>query len=159
MSNITTSLWLRIRGTFSLIWSDLDSIIQRTSEFCAAWPMLRPWVTALLCREGDDHTIPSQRGRWLYCCRWISHAPLIVVHALMWLWVDAEESESRCSACFFCSWINSRYPPLSQPPSDQRQTRRSRNTKLSQGLCCFLYSTPAPRHKSWLSLVPTVSIT
>lgn len=118
--------------------------------------MLRPWVTAPLCREGDDHTIPSQCGRWLYGCRWISHPPLIVVHTLLWSWVYAEES--RCSACFFCSWINSRYPPLSQPLSDQRQTRHTRNTQLSQGLCWFLYSTPAPRHKSWLSSVLMVSI-
>lgn len=37
----------------------------------------------------------------------------------------------------FAFWIDSRYPPLSQPLSDQRQTRHTSNTQLSQGLCCF----------------------
>lgn len=154
LSNITTSLWLEIQGTFPPIWSVLVSIIQNRGEFCGACRCSDR--ESRLRWEGDDRTIPSQRGRWLYCCRWISHPPLMVAHTLMWPWVYAEES--RCSACFFCSRINSRYPPFSQPLSDQRQTRLTRNTQLSQGLCWFLHSTPAPQHKNWLSSLLMVSI-
>lgn len=44
---------------------------------------------------------------------------------------------SLLSMFSFAFWIGSRYPPLSQPLSDQRQTRHTSNTQLSQGLCCF----------------------
>lgn len=57
MSNITTGLWLNIRGTFPPIWSDLDSIIQRRSELCGAcWCSDRE--SRLRC-AGRETTTPS----------------------------------------------------------------------------------------------------
>lgn len=124
-------IWFNIfRGTLPRIWSDLDSITEGESWVLRSLPILRQWITALQGRVGDGHSIPSQGGRWMCCYRWISQPPLACYRQPTWRSLAAQH-------VLLCSWIDSRYPPLSQPLSDQRQTRHARNTQLSQGLCCF----------------------
>lgn len=55
VSNITTGLWVKIRGNFPLISSELDSIIQRRS----VWACRCSDCESQLCHAGRETTTPA----------------------------------------------------------------------------------------------------
>lgn len=128
--------WPRFFIRFPVVSCDLESISKSMSQCCKRLLMPRQWVTrgsrgggggGVFATTASSHRVVgvcvATGGFWVHSSSsyWLT---------LLWLHTE----ESRCPACFLYPWINSRYPPLSQPLclSDQRQTKHIRTKKLSQ---------------------------